>query len=137
MSQEIKSPKPRRRRVWPWIVGIVSMVIVLGSAGSCVMLGIAANLASGNRQPTWRFGDAVGVIYIEGPIGVSGATSGTGVNSSTIIDFVKQPPLKPTPTPSFTPELTSTLSITLTPSVTTAAEDVAAPVPSPSNTLSP
>ena len=90
MNQENQIEKPRKRRVWSWVVGTVAVFVILSGVGSCALLGIMANLALGDRQPSWRFGDAVGVIYIEGPIGVSSVSSAASVNSSTIINFIKQ-----------------------------------------------
>ena len=74
MNQENKTGEPRKRRMWPWILGVGTAIVILGSVGACALFGITANLALGGGQSSWRFGDAVGVIYIEGPIGISSAS---------------------------------------------------------------
>jgi protease-4 len=90
MNQENKTDKTHKRRIWPWILGLGTAVVVLGSVGTCALFGMTINLALGGEQPTWRFGDAVGIIYIEGPIGAGSVSSVASVNSSTVVHFIEQ-----------------------------------------------
>ncbi|MBN1581241.1 MAG: signal peptide peptidase SppA [Anaerolineae bacterium] len=90
MDQQNKTDKSRKRRTWPWVLGIGTAVVVLGSAGMCALFGMMLSLAVSGEQATWHFGDAVGIIYVEGPIGVSSVSSVASVNSSTVIHFIEQ-----------------------------------------------
>jgi protease-4 len=87
------SPQPQstgttKRRIWPWVVVGVA---VLG-IGWCVVAFVIVGLLSGpaSRESTFGFGDAVGVVYIEGEIGVSSSGTVSGVNSERIVGYVRQ-----------------------------------------------
>lgn len=77
--------RPRKRRVWPWIVGLGVVLCAAICVGSCAMVGLAAMLMPNRQQTSWNWGDAVGVIYVEGTIGATG-----GVNAAEVIDFIHQ-----------------------------------------------
>ncbi|MBN1581371.1 MAG: signal peptide peptidase SppA [Anaerolineae bacterium] len=85
MATKTLNPQPRKRRVWPWLVGLGVLLWAVVSVGSCAMAGFAAMLTANGRQASWGWGDAVGMIYVEGTIGATG-----GVNAAEVIDFIHQ-----------------------------------------------
>jgi len=88
MRSAAGAPLPAKRsRFWWWLGGVVVVVALIWGISVCVLLGIA----SGVSTPTLSTGgEAVAVIYIEGTIGVSSAAGGPTVNSSEILDFIRQ-----------------------------------------------
>jgi protease-4 len=52
-----------------------------------LLLGIVSGM--GGRDASWGTGDAVGVIYVEGAIGMS-SPAGSGVDSARILEYVRQ-----------------------------------------------
>jgi len=74
------------RRAWLWVGGIVLALVVVWSAAACVLIGVLAG-RPGAAIPVG--GDLVGVIYLEGSIGVTTPGSGGAVDSQQIIDYVK------------------------------------------------
>jgi len=81
-----------RRRLWVWVAiggGTMALVACVG----IVLLGVL--VAAQDTTPGWGVGSAVGVIYIEGPIGVVSTGSGPAVDSATIIDYVSQAEANP------------------------------------------
>ena len=87
-TETTKLEQPRKRRLWPWVIGLGALLWLAASLASCAVAGIAAILIGAGGQASWHRGDAVGLIYIEGPIGISGASA--SVDSRAIIDFIKQ-----------------------------------------------
>lgn len=85
-----KIDKPRKQRVWPWVLGAGLVIIILGSGGGCMLAATMIGMMSGGEQPAWHFGDAVAIIYIEGPIGTNSMPSVASANSSTIVRFIEQ-----------------------------------------------
>lgn len=67
-------PQPHRRHTWVWVV--VAMLVVLAVIGSCAVFGSILSLSGGSGSGT-SFGDAVGVIPLDGEI--AGTASGTGI----------------------------------------------------------
>jgi protease-4 len=60
---------------------------VVWGAGGCALLGIVSSI--GDRGVPWETGDAVGVIYVEGAIGVGGSGPGV-VTSQAILRHLEQ-----------------------------------------------
>jgi protease-4 len=82
------SPKPRKKRIWPWIAGAGVVLVALWGLGACALVGIVSGAR--NERTSWSPGDAVGMIYIEGPIGIRSSSPGGSVNSEEILDFIRQ-----------------------------------------------
>lgn len=81
------STKTRRRRLWPWVVGGVVVVVMGLGGGLCVVLGILSG--SADSSALWGSGDAVAVIYAEGAIGVQGVGLGA-VDSEAVLAYIRQ-----------------------------------------------
>lgn len=83
----VASPKRRRRRVWYWICGVVAALAVVWSAALCALVGVS----SGRSGEAVLWGsDAIAVIFVEGTIGMSSPTTGTGVNSDEVIGYIER-----------------------------------------------
>jgi protease-4 len=76
----------RKRRVWPWLVGLGGALVLVGSLGLCVL--VAYGLSWQQTATSWG-GDAVGLIRIEGGIGLTTAT-GEGVVGEVVLDQIRQ-----------------------------------------------
>jgi protease IV len=83
----VASSRQRRRRVWYWIFGVVAALTVVWSAALCVLVGVSSGRSGGTVA--WG-GDAIAVIYVEGTIGMSSPTTGTGVNSDEVIGYIER-----------------------------------------------
>ncbi|MBL7200336.1 MAG: signal peptide peptidase SppA [Anaerolineae bacterium] len=79
--------RPRKSRVWLWIGSVGAVLVVVWGLGLCALLGIVSG--AGNRSVAPVGGNAVGVIYIEGTIGVS-ISGANGVSGETILEYIKQ-----------------------------------------------
>ena len=93
MSQENESggqgreDRGRKRRVWPWLAALGGFVVLVGSLGLCVLAAFYG-LSARQTSVSWG-GDAVGLLRIEGGIGmVTG--SADGVNSEVVLDQIQQ-----------------------------------------------
>ena len=89
MSQEGQSSGQgapgRKRRLWPWLAALGGIVL-LASLGLCLL--VAYGLSMRQDRVSWG-GDAVGLLRIEGGIGMATA-AGAGVNSEVILDQIRQ-----------------------------------------------
>lgn len=77
--------KSRKRR-WPWIVGGVALILLVG-CGAC--WGTLAMAWSG-RMSSGGFGDAVAIIRVEGSIAAGSVLGTGGVNSEEVISYIHQ-----------------------------------------------
>lgn len=69
-----------------WVIGTVLAAVVLWGGFACLIVGV---LSGSGGMSGWG-GDAVGVIYVVGPIGMSSAGGAAGVDSETILRFIRQ-----------------------------------------------
>jgi protease-4 len=73
-----------RKRRWPWVVGSIALILLM-VCGVC--LG-GLTIAWRGGLSTEGFGDAVGIIRVEGSIATGDVLSGGGVASEEIIDYI-------------------------------------------------
>ena len=89
MSQEGQSSGQgapgRKRRLWPWLAALGGIVL-LASLGLCLL--VAYGLSMRQDRVSWG-GDAVGLLRIEGGIGMA-TTAGAGVSSEVVLDQIRQ-----------------------------------------------
>lgn len=72
---------------WYWVGGVAAGLILVSSIGICVLVGMMAGSPS-RAMPVG--GDAVAVIYLEGPIGVTTVGGGAVADSAEIIGYVEE-----------------------------------------------
>jgi len=92
MSQENESggqdteKRGHKRRVWPWLAALGGLVVLIGSLAICVLAVLGLNTQK--SAVSWG-GDAVGLLRIEGEIGVAMGT-GNVVSSEVVLDQIGQ-----------------------------------------------
>jgi len=75
-----------RKRRWPWVVGSIALIFLV-TCGACLS---ALTVVWRGGLGTGGSGDAVAIIRVEGPIGISSALSpfGGGVHSEEIVNYI-------------------------------------------------
>jgi protease-4 len=76
----------RKRRLWPWLAALGGLIVLAGSMGLCLLAGYT--FSTQQDSVSWG-GDAVGLVRVEGGIGMRAATGGS-VSSEVVLDQIRQ-----------------------------------------------